>query len=385
MNAPFFQFQSLKSKVTLFTLVIFLTGIWTLAYFANRMLRDDLQHLLGEQQLATASIVADELNQEIDFRLRALETIAEGITPTILGSPTELQALLEERPLLQKLFNGGCFVTSADGTAIASLPLDAHRSGINFMERDHIEAALKKGKTTVSRPVIGKMLHAPVVSMAAPIHDHRGVVIAALAGVIDLSKPNFLDKITNNRNGTSGSFLLVAPQYRLIVTASDISRMMEELPAPGVIPTIDRFIQGYEGVARFVNPKGVEVLASVKRVPIAGWYVATVLPVKDIFAPVRAMQQRMLFTAVLLTLLAGGLTWWMLKHHLAPMLDAVKTLSTLSDSDQPLTPLPIARQDEVGQLIGGFNRLLETLALREKDLRESDERHSSILQRNLAV
>ncbi|MFH1043558.1 MAG: PAS domain S-box protein, partial [Pseudomonadota bacterium] len=96
------------------------------------------------------------------------------------------------------------------------------------------------------------------------------------------------------------------------------------------------------------------------------------------FAPIRDMQRRMLLATIFLTLLAGGLTWWMLRRQLSPMLAAVKTLAALSDTNQPAQPLPIARQDEIGELIGGFNRLLETLAHREEALRESEERFRSL-------
>jgi len=45
-----------------------------------------------------------------------------------------------------------------------------------------------------------------------------------------------------------------------------------------------------------------------------------VLPVKEAFAPIQAMQQRMFIATLLLTLLAGGLTWWILQHQLEPVL-----------------------------------------------------------------
>jgi len=59
----------------------------------------------------------------------------------------------------------------------------------------------------------------------------------------------------------------------------------------------------------------------------------------------------MLFAMFFLALLAGVLIWWMLRQQFSPMSDAVKALATLSDSNQPPLPLPIARQDEIGDLI----------------------------------
>ena len=372
--------RSLRIRVTLLSLIFFLIGIWSLTYYASLMLRQDLHRLLGEQQFSTASIVADDLNHEIDFRLRALEKAAAEMTPAIFSNTAALQTYLEDLQLLPRLFSGGYFVTQIDGTATASLPLTAKRRGVNFMERDHIAAALREGKSTVSKPVIGKMLRTPVVSMAAPIHDSTGKIIGALAGVVDLSKPNFLDEIAENRYGKTGGFLLVAPQHRLVVTASDKSRVMEKLPPPGVNPGIDRFIQGFEGFQIFINPKGVEVLASARGVPAAGWYVAAVLPTEEAFSPIRYLQRRMVLATLILTILVGGLTWWMLRRQLSPMFDAVRTLSLLSDANLPVTALPITRQDEVGLLIGAFNRLLEVIARREVKLRESEEYQRSILK-----
>ena len=144
---------------------------------------------------------------------------------------------------------------------------------------------------------------------------------------------------------------------------------------------LDRYIQGYEGYGITVDSRGVEMLNAAKGIPVAGWFIATVLPTAEAFAPIRTMQQRMLLATTFLTLLAGGLTWWMLRRQLAPMLAAAKTLATLSGANQPPQPLPITSKDEIGELVGGFNRLLETLRQREEALEwESEEQHRTILR-----
>jgi len=148
---------------------------------------------------------------------------------------------------------------------------------------------------------------------------------------------------------------------------------MEELPAPGVISLLDRFIGGYEGTGIAVNPKGVEILTSGKTIPVAGWYASVALPTAVAFAPIRAMQQRMWLTTLALTMLSSGLGWWLLTRQFVPLLTTAETLAALADSQQPLQALPIKRQDEIGQLIRGFNRLLETLGRRESDLMASEE------------
>lgn len=43
--------RSLKTRVTLFSLVIFVLSLWVLAYYASKMLRTDMEQLLGDQRL----------------------------------------------------------------------------------------------------------------------------------------------------------------------------------------------------------------------------------------------------------------------------------------------------------------------------------------------
>jgi len=126
--------------------------------------------------------------------------------------------------------------------------------------------------------------------MSAPIQDSKGVIIGALVGSTNLGKANFLDKLTGSRYGNTG-YLLIAPKQRLIITATDKRRIMEQLPAPGKSPEIDRFLEGYEGSVVFINPMGVEVLSSDKAVPIAGWIVSGVLATSEAFAPIYQMQK----------------------------------------------------------------------------------------------
>ena len=376
----FFRWRSIKTRVTLFTLAIFLVSIWSLALYSGRMLRDDLQALLGAQQISTVSIMAAEVDRELNDRLRGLEAVAATISPAMLDNAAALQAFVERLPILQRLFNGGVVVHRLDGTAIADVPLATGRIGVNYMHIDTVAAALKEGKSTIGRPVMGKKLLAPVFGMTAPILDDQGRIIGAVGGVTHLGQPSFLDRITEGRYGKTGGYMLVARQHRLVVTASDKRLIMQPLPAPGLIPLIDRFISGYEGSGVAVNPLGVEILGAAKGVPAADWYVAAALPTEEAFAPIRAMQERMLLVTIVLTLLAGGLTWWMVRRELAPILEMVEKFGTMTDTSQPLRPLPVRGRNEISKLIGGFNRLLETVAQREDTLRESEARYRSFFE-----
>ena len=377
MNCTIFSWRSLKTRITFFTLAIFFLGLWSLAFYASRMLREDMKRLLGEQQFSTVSFMAAEVNQALDSRFKLLEKVAQIVGSTVLGNPASLQTLLEKRPALEAFFSGGYVVYQLDGIALAAVPRSMGRVGINNMDVDSVAAALGTGKSSIGRPVMDKKLGTPAFEMAVPIRDAQGRVIGALGGVTYLDQPNFLDQITVNRYGKNGDYFLVAPQYQLVLSSTRKNRFIESLPDVGINPMLDRFMQGVEGSEVVVNPLGVEMLTSVKGVPVAGWYVGATLPTAESFATIHSMQQRMLLATCLLTLVAGLLTWWMLRRQLFPLLAAARTLATQSETNQPL---PIARPDEIGELIAGFNHLLENLRLRKEALKESENYLRTIIE-----
>ncbi len=351
--------HSLKTRITLFSLSIFVLSLWVLAYFSTRVVQEGMVKLVSDQQTSTANLVAGKINDELQNRFDALALLALRLDERLLTQPTALQADLEGRLIIKQLFNGGSFVTDREATAIASVPVAANRTGINYLDRDYIVKALKKGEQAISQVIIGRGVKAPAFVLAVPIRNTQGQIIGSLSGVINLTTDNFLDQIMQPYARTGG-FVIVSRPQRLIVTATDKRRVMEPGPAAGVSPTIDRFIDGHEGTVTFVNPRGSEVFQSVKGIPLANWYIGVQLPAAEALAPIRDMQQRMLLATMLLTLLAGGLTWWMLRRQLAPMQIAADTLRERAATGQPLRTLPNPTQDETGQLIGGFNQLLDT-------------------------
>lgn len=372
--------QSVAVRVTVSVLAIFVVSLWSLSYYANSVLRSDMVRLLGQQQFSDVSIIAAQIDQELTHRLKALETVAGLSGPAMQEGPAAVQALLLQLPILQTLFNGGLVGVKPDGTAIAEVAQSVGRIGVNYADIDIVAAALKQDKSSIGQPVVGKKLMAPVFGMAVPIHGDQGKVIGALSGVTNLGQPNFLDQVTQGLHGKTGGYELVSRPHRLIVAATDRTRVMEALPATGVNALVDRFTSGYQGSAVGVDPYNREVLVSAKNIPAADWLLAAALPTAEAFAPIHSMQRRMLTATIVLTLLAGGLTWWILRRQLAPMRAAATALAAMSDAGHITQPLPIARNDEIGQLIAGFNRLLTTSAQREEALKRNESKLAAILE-----
>jgi PAS domain S-box-containing protein len=299
----------------------------------------------------------------------------------MVRDPALAQAFLAQRPRLPDLFNGGALIVNEEGTAVAEVRPSAGRIGLNFAEVDVVASVLGQGRAVIGRPVIGGRLTTPVFGMAAPIRDPAGKVIGGLLGLTDVSKPNFLDRLAGGRHGRSGYFLVEEPQGRLTITGTDKSRVMQHLPGPGRSALIDRHLQGSDETGVTVNPLGVEVLASAARIPATGWFLVAALPTEEAFAPIHDLARLLTLAALALMIVAGGLTWWMLWRQFSPLVATAQTLGGMvAGADRTVPRLAVTRQDEIGLLIGAFNRLLETLRSREEALQASENRFRILVE-----
>ena len=365
--------HSIKTRTTMVATVALLIGMWALVIAVNHQQKQTLQDIVGEQQFATASVAANTLDQELRLRKSALETVAEQLEKGWPHAASDLSHVLCGRVVLLQLFSGGIYITDAKGTIQASCPANLSRVGLNVGDREYIRIPLTLGKSHVGPPVIGKALGEKVLGMAAALRDGKGQIVGTVAGVIKLDQANFLDNLESHSLPSGATYLVVSPAHRQIIMASDKSRIMEVLPAAGSSPALDRFINGKEGNAEFINPLGIEVLASVKRIPSTDWYAAIATPASQAYAPVQRMQREIITHAIWITALVIGLLWWWLRRELTPLQKTAQALMRLTPQDEQWKPLAIERRDEVGMVLQGFNQLLEQLRQRQQQLSESED------------
>ena len=367
--------QSLKSRVTLLTIFIVVAGFLTLASYVKGMIRDELILYTGAQQRSALKLLDAEVSRVLQDRIESLSILASELAPVPLQDKAGLKNLLRTRSFLERQFNAGVSIWNAQGVLLAS-------NG-NYWERSVVTQDLSRF-LQAGQPGVGRMnlLTDPRTAsfaMYVPIRDPGGTVIGAVAGSIRLDKPNFLSTLASHRYGKTGNFFLIDASQRLIIATSDESRLLETLPSRGVSPWIDRFVDGFEGTARVVNPHGVEVLVSVEQIPLAHWYASVTLAPDEVFELFDIVQPRSRLAALVLLSVLLTLIWLMVRLQLSPMTTAVRMLEGFVRKNQPPQALPVVRQDEVGQLVSGFNQLLESLVQQKKVVQDSEDFKQAVL------
>jgi diguanylate cyclase (GGDEF)-like protein/PAS domain S-box-containing protein len=368
------KLNSIKTRVTLFTLALFIVSIWLLALNASSKLQNDMAQQIGEQQLSSTALLAREINDDLQERIITLENLSEKIARIGLNKPIVAQLFLEDRFVIRRDYNAGAFITDINGNVIATVPDTIQRHGQNYRAVDSVDAVLKHGTSGISGIITDKALRQRMFYIAVPIRNSAGKVIGAFVGVTNLSTSSFLDKITNSHYGKSGYYLLEDQKSRLIITSTDRRRVLKQQLAKGKNALIDRHLEGFEESGISVNAYGVEVLASAKRIALANWVIVSALPTEEAFAPIKKMQYRIVFYAVLMTIIVGVLTWLLLRRELFPVFTTIKKLSMLSESLKETELVSVKSNGEIGELITAFNTLLQKLKQRENALTESEFR-----------
>lgn len=365
MLSHLFRWHSLRTRITVGMLLAVVLALWVAALSISHFLQQDMEAAISSQQFSTVSLAANEVDRSLRERMEAVESMAAALNKSMLDQPQQAQEYLEHRLLIPLLFNWGVIVTDRDGLALASFPAKHGRTGVRYGDLPVLQQVLADGVPRITDPLVGRRTGQPVISMVAPIKDAAGQVVGLVLGVTNLALPNFLDDVSTAKYGNTGDFLITAPHSRVYVASSDKRRVMQPGPPQGVNPVYDRYIAGYQGSGVARSSRGVVELSSSRIIPSTGWLLQSVLPAEEAFAPVRDMQRHLVLISLVLTLAAGGVAWWWLRRQLQPLEEAAGLLDSMGTGSLARQPLPVRREDEIGQLSHAFNGLLSTILAEE--------------------
>jgi signal transduction histidine kinase/HAMP domain-containing protein len=359
------SWQSLRTRLVAGALCVSVASIWIVMFVTGKYLRADMEAAISAQQYSTVSLIASEIHRSVNERSDVLTHVATRLGAAGALHGTSAQALIESQAGLDPLFNWGVVVVDAQGTALASTPEGLKRTGTHYGDLPYIAELKTAQRRVISPPRIGKRTGVPVITIGIPIRSPDGRYIGALLGVTNLAEPNFLDQISNAKYGHTGDFLVTDAKARTYIASSDKRRVMHTGPAPGVNLVYDRYLNGHEGSGVAVSSRGVEELSSSVKIGDTGWLMQSVLPTQEAFLVVRQMQQRLLLSAVALTLFAGMVAWWWVHRQLKPLERSAVLLDEMRQGTIPRQPLPVERDDEIGKLANAFNGLLKSIVDQE--------------------
>jgi diguanylate cyclase (GGDEF)-like protein/PAS domain S-box-containing protein len=377
---------SLKLKVTFFSLGVVLLAIIGITYQFSYHLREELEVTLSAHQFSEVTYVAERIDNAVQLRIDSLSLIANSITPQMMKKREQLRSFLEERKAIYKLCTLGVMVIGHDGFGIADYPSMQGRGNADFTQRDFYQQVMSTGKPAISKPGLGRFVNDPRLVIAVPIFDNNRQIIGIFAGVTSLSDNSLFGAFDAQAHPNTNAYLVISPRDRIFVAATDKSRILQPIPAPGLNKMLDRYLDGYEGSGIALNAKGIEELSSAKSIPSAHWIVAGLMPTKQAFQIITHIRNQAIWIASVVALFVATLLWVFLRHELSPLVRSAEQISELIDGDAtPMRTIPLQGSREIRKLQSSFNQLQEHLSRDEALLREDEALYHSMFSNNTAI
>jgi PAS domain S-box-containing protein len=352
--------MTLKARVVLLVVVMLIAGIWGLALSVTLALQRDLTEMHSASLSAEIVSVAADLDHDVKLQIDVLVRLAATLTPEIQGDPSKLDHALDQFADTSVIVPDVCFVADRNGIVTARYPGRAVSLGASVGDLGYFREVIASGKPVIGAPVLaGSVQKRPAVPIAVPLRDAHGVTVGALVGLVALSDPMMLGQFQHTRIGEHGYFLVMSPKDRLILAAPDPSRILQQLPPKGVIPLLDRRLkEGFEGPGILVSSLGVEHLGVARKMATTGWMVLAAVPTEEIFAPIENFKRWVYLAALLISLAIAVILRFFLARQFAPLAQAGGAMRRMTEGEIPLAVIPVTRQDEIGELIANFNRLV---------------------------
>ena len=286
------------------------------AWLVTRASGQEAMRRVVSQQTDEVEVVARLLASKIEQSQKVLRTVAAGITPAVLESPSSLEWLLQQGLPAVQFFdtmqvardNGELRLNLRAGQIEKAADLDP-------AERDALRRTLVNGKPLVSELIAGRRGEARVM-FTMPLHRDDGTVMGVVAGTLRLQSQSLLPP-SMTLPARDDSQLIVFTRDGTILSHSDPARVLGQVrDEAGLAPVYTRWqSQAQPVVGRGMTHVQADHIVSMAGMPLPQWIVARVSQSQALLAPLRGAQREAWWLAVasmvLCMLLAVALMGWM--------------------------------------------------------------------------
>lgn len=340
------------------------------AWLVTRASGQEAMRRVVSQQTDEVEVVARLLASKIEQSQKVLRTVAAGITPGMLESPSSLEWLLQQGlPAVQ--FFDTMQVARDNGELRLSLRAGQLEKAADLdpTERDALRRTLVDGKPLVSELITGRTGEARVM-FTMPLHREDGTVMGVVAGALRLQSQSLLPP-SMTLPARDDSQLIVFTRDGTILSHSDPTRVLGQVrDEVGLAPVYAHWqSQAQPVVGRGMTHVQSDHIVSMAGMPLPQWIVARVSQSQALLAPLRGAQREAWWLAVasmlLCMLLAVALMGWM-AQPLAQLTFKARQLLKTSTRQLPAAEMHWPQAGgEVGELVRVFQGLVQQGSLQQ--------------------
>lgn len=263
-------------------------SVWLVSRAAGQ---EAMRRVVG-QQTDEVEVVARLLASKIEQSQKVLRTVAQGITPAMLESPSSLDWLLQQGLPAVGFFDA-LQVARKDGELRLNIRAGqlVKAADLDPAERDALRRTLIDGKPQVSELIAGRTTNARIL-FTLPLHSEEGAVLGVVAGALRLQSQGLLPQ-SMALPARDDSRLVVFTRDGTILSHTDPARIMGQVSdEPGLAPVFAEWLRRAQPVVgRGVTEVQPDHIVSVAGMPLPQWFVARVSNSQALLAPLQGAQR----------------------------------------------------------------------------------------------
>ncbi|MDD6486813.1 MAG: methyl-accepting chemotaxis protein [Spirochaetales bacterium] len=239
---------------------------------------------------------------------------------------------------------------------------------INFANRPYFQEAFA-GKDYVSDPKFSTVTNSILQHYSVPVYNKDRKAIGAIVMVIEGNAAlSTIEKIDlgggmhpSVLNWATATTVANANSEETEKSEDDGGAKLDETQGLGLVLT--NIFQGKEGVTDFVDPNiNVHLIAAYKKVADSTWTVFAVAPYDIHFASLTGTRKKSALVILIAVSISAVVIGVLITLLVKPLTTVKDSITTISSGNADLTQrIPSVTNDEIGDVVNGFNGFVEKL------------------------
>ena len=365
--------SQISSKLSLFVSMVVLVVFTFIEIDYFLMIKSEATKKIHSEQYTQAKFIAEDIKNKLAKRTQFLEALADIIPSQEAQSEDFLRETLKNYLSFTNFFPQGFAIISADGKKIiADYPDLPGRKKVIFSETEWFSRAINTQDIVISAPfrsvIIGKVL----VIIAKALRDENGQVLGVLEAPIFLNSPGFIDYVFDKNHRAQSDILVISRTSEIILASSIPKLLLKPTPKKGGNTFHDTVMDGFNGYGKTTNIFGNEMLIAAADINSLDWFVIIRTPVTKVYKTLNESLWSAIINGAFVSLIIVFTITLSLFFFFTPLRQAAKSVREIVLEKLSLTHIKYYKNDEVGDLIIGFNALIDMVNERSNNLEKAN-------------
>ncbi|ANS76547.1 hypothetical protein AWM70_19825 [Paenibacillus yonginensis] len=357
---------SLKLKLIALLLVLTVIPVVLVATISTRLYSGILVKEIRQQQAIIASTNASQLNDLLQSKVAALESMAEQYRDVFLQGNS--QTVVAQLKMMKAMNPDVISYAFSDGQGHL---VNESSKTFDISQYDNFKRIQKEKNVGISDITQDLETKQNIIIIDYPLLGDASELVGVIQAVV--SPGQILEQLNRNKmSETSSAFLLSKTGTYLAYPEADrIGKNVKDFESPAAVAIFEHdILRNQQGSTTYKTQDGTSEMASYTQVGLTGWRVVAAGEESDLMKDARHSEQFGYIFIMVCALVIAVISYFTASYILRPVYVLIRLMKKASGGD--LTErLPVKGRDEMEQLKEHTNLMLDSFTLTLKKLGEA--------------